>query len=126
MSGMDLMMMEAQLGVTLPADYKAALAAFPWPELVGETEFSLWDDAALNIERTLGYRKGYGGAPPWPKEYVHIGDDDDACPYALRCGDGTIVKTDHCNLSASPLEGFRSTVDFVCHLQEVLDREGDV
>jgi hypothetical protein len=119
-----LTLMEQQLHVTLPTAYKQVVTTFPWPEFAGGTEFSLWDDAALNVERTLEYREGYGGAPPWPLDYIHIGDDDDACPYALRCSDGTVVKTDHGNLTARPLARFASMETFVRELQEVLDNDG--
>jgi hypothetical protein len=87
-----LSMMEEQLQVTLPDAYKDLMAAFPWPRFAGGTELSIFDDATLNVERTLEYRAGYAGAPPWPTDFVHIGDDDDACPYAIRCSDGTVVK----------------------------------
>ncbi len=86
-------------------------------------ELSLFDDAELNIERTLEYRRGFGGAPPWPADYVHIGDDDDACPYALHCGDGTILKTDHGNLTKRPLAAFASVDIFVRAIQDALDED---
>jgi len=104
--------MEAELQVSLPHAYKRLMVAFPSPELRGGIEYSQIDDAALNIERTCEYRAGYGGAPPWPSDFVHIGDDDDACPYALRCSDGTIVKTDHGNLTKQPLATF-ATIDIL-------------
>jgi len=116
-------MMEEKLHVTLPTDYKNFVAAFPWPEYAGGTEFSLWDDANLNIKRTLEYRQGYAGAPPWPPDYVHISDDDDACPYALRCSDGTIVKTNHGNLTARPLARFASVEIFVRNLKNAEQNE---
>jgi len=116
-----LLMMEGRLQVKLPTGYKDVMLNFPWPRFEGGTDFSLWDAAALNVERTLEYRKGYGGAPPWPLDYVHIGDDDDACPYALRCSDGTIVKTDHGNLAVQPLATFPSMEIFVSNLQDALD-----
>jgi hypothetical protein len=118
-----LKLMEEKLQVVLPTAYRQVVTSFPWPEFAGGTEFSLWDDAALNVERTLEYREGYGGAPPWPSDYVHIGDDDDACPYALRCSDGTIVKTDHGNLTARPLASFASMEIFVEELQKALDND---
>lgn len=121
MTHQQLSMMEEQLQVSLPTRYKDILCAFPWPEFIGGTDFSLWDDAALNIERTLEYRSGYGGAPPWPVDYVHIGDDEDACPYALHCSDGTIVKTDHGNLTVQPLSEFANIDTFVSQLQDDLD-----
>ena len=118
-----LTIMEEQLHVTLPSGYRQVLLAFPWPEFAGGTEFSLWDDAALNVERTLEYREGYGGAPPWPSDYVHIGDEDDACPYALHCGDGTVIQTDHGNLTTRPLAAYASMESFVRELQEALDHD---
>jgi len=120
-----LSIMEEKLHVKLPAACKNTLAAFPWPEFSGGTEFSLWDDASLNIERTLEYREGYVGAPPWPRDCVQIGNDDDACPYALRCSDGTIVKADHGNSAARPLVRFASVEIFVrdLHLQNAHDNE---
>jgi hypothetical protein len=110
--------------VMLPAAYKDVVAHFPWPQFAGSTEFSLWDDAALNVERTLEYREGYGGAPPWPSDYVHIGDDDDACPYALRCSDGSIVKTDHGNLTARSLATFAGMDIFIQNLEDALSHDG--
>lgn len=117
-----LQMMEDQLHVALPGAYRQVLLAFPWPVFASGTEFSLWDDAALNVERTFQSRDGYRGAPPCPADHVHI--DDDACPYALRCSDGTIVKTDHGNLTARPLASFASAEVFVKELQETLRHDG--
>jgi hypothetical protein len=119
----ELTAMEQQLQVTLPDAYKQIMLSYPWPQFASTTDSSLWDDAALNIERTLEYRAGYGGAPPWPLEYVHIGDDDDACPYALRCSDGTIVKTDHGNLRERPLKEFASPDALVQQIQRERDND---
>ena len=117
----DLTTMEQQLGVILPDRYKQIMLSYPWPKFASTTDFSLWDDAALNIERTFEYRAGYGGAPPWPLDYIRIGDDDDACPYALQCSDGAIIKTDHGNLTKRPLEEFATVDAFVRQLQATLD-----
>src|SRR5689334_7515982 len=115
-----LTMMEQQLQVTLPTAYKQLLMDFPWTEFAGGTRFSLWDDAALNIKRTLEYRQGYDDAPPWPPDYVHIGDDNDACPYALCCSDGTIVKTAYGKLTF-PLATFGNLDEFVRQLWRDLE-----
>src|SRR3954463_5069956 len=114
----ELSTMEVELQVSLPHAYKRLMAAFPSPELQGGIEFSLIDDAALNIERTFEYRAGYEGAPPWPSDFVHIGDDDDACPYAICCSDGTIVKTDHGNMTKRPLARYASIDNFVRGIQD--------
>jgi hypothetical protein len=117
----DLITMEQALQVQLPAAYQSAVVPFPWPEFADSTDWSLWDDAAAIIELTLEYRAGYGGAPAWPPHYVHIGDADDACPYVLNCLDGTIIQTDHGNLTEPPLESYPDARAFVAHLQSVLD-----
>src|SRR4030095_5922549 len=123
MTNDDHSMMEQRLQVQLPAAYKAAVVPYPWPELANSTHYSLWDDAALNVKRTLEYRAGYGRAPAWPLQCVHIGDDDDACPYALNCSDGTIIKTDHGNLTKTPLDTFPDAHAFVTYLQAALSSD---
>lgn len=50
-------MMEEQLQIKLPAAYKNVVTSFLWPMFAGGTEFSLWDDVALNVERTREYRQ---------------------------------------------------------------------
>ena len=116
MTADELTWMQRTLEVQLPPDYCAAMLRFPLPEFVGTGDCSLFDLAALNVERTLEYRAGYGGASPWSPEYVHIGDDDDACPYAMRCPDGYIVKTDHGSLDVPPLATYAGVREFVAQL----------
>jgi hypothetical protein len=122
MQAEDVATMERLLCVTLPADYKKAMVDFPWPDYAGGTDLSLFDDASLNIKRTFEYRAGYMGAPPWPADFVHVGDDDDACPYALCCRDGTIVKTDHGNLTKKPLVTYTNIGFLVNEIQSGLKR----
>jgi hypothetical protein len=116
-----LRMIEAALSITLPDAYKHAMAAYPWPEFQGSTEASLWDDPAPVIEQTLEHRSGFGGAPPWPLEFVIIGDEDDACPYALDCATGRIIQTDHGNLTKTPLQEFDGITELVSELRKTYD-----
>lgn len=45
------------------------------------------------IETALGIQ-----LPESPPQYVYIGDEDDACPYALDCENGSVTYTDHGDL----------------------------
>jgi len=91
---------EQQLGVKLPDAYRAFQlnrSASP----VDPTTVA--DDARVVVERTLEHRRGFGGAPPWPRDVIYMGDEDDACPYALFCSTGRVIQTDHGDLQAQPL-----------------------
>ena len=100
---------------------KHVMASFPWPEFQGSAEVSLWDDPTPIIEQTLEYRAGFGGAPPWPAEFVVIGDEEDACPYALNCNSCRIIQADHGNLKKTPLQEFDGIKELVCELRKTHD-----
>jgi hypothetical protein len=110
MSESDIRKIEQTLGVALPPAYTKFLGQERPPEMDGVTIFS---DPALIISRTTEYREGFGGAPPWPREFVCVGDEDDACPYVLDCSSGMFVQTDHGNLDKKPLVRFASFADFI-------------
>ncbi|HOX08796.1 MAG TPA: SMI1/KNR4 family protein [Planctomycetota bacterium] len=112
----------SSLGVGLPEAYKNAMQRFPFLDDLGSTEWSLWDDADAIIARTLEYRRGDASAPPWDHRWVYLGDDDDACPYALDTVDGHIVKTDHGDTGGEPLGTWANMDDLVSHLAD--DYEG--
>ena len=97
--------LEKELGVTLPPEYVRLLVQ-PRPAAIGTVSVS--DDVELIIERTKEHREGFAGAPEWPQQFVYVGDEDDACPYALDCTTGVIVWTDHGNLDQRPLERYGS------------------
>lgn len=106
MNAKDISKIETALGVSLPQSYKSAMCPFLWPAYEGTTDASLWDDANAIVEETLAQRKGFGGAPPWPKNLIVIGDENDACPYALDCDTGRVIYTDHNRLEEEPLDEF--------------------
>ena len=91
----DIDKIEEALAVRLPEQYRVAIQGADASEL---SKYGLFDDAALIIERTLEQRVGYGGAAPWPQPFVYIGDQEDACPYALDCTSGIVVHSDHGSL----------------------------
>ena len=96
MNTADIAKIEMALGITLPEVYRNTIAGSSAPRL---SELGIFDDAMLIIERTEEQRKGYGAAQPWPKQYVYIGDQEDACPYAMDCGSGVVIHSDHGSLT---------------------------
>ena len=101
----DLARIEAELSVTLPIEYREF-------HLDGHgssvDSISLSSDPDFIIERTKEYREGFVDIPQWPPDSVYLGDEDDACPYVLFCGDGRVLRTDHGYLSMRPLAEFDS------------------
>jgi hypothetical protein len=116
MSEADLNQIEQGLGVRLPESYRSVMLALPSGRYGG---YSLHEDASMIVERTKEQRAGYAGGQPWPLQYLYIGDEDDACPYALDCESGSVTYTDHGNLT-EPLAHFASVSDFVESLERGL------
>src|SRR5687768_4250113 len=85
MSDADLNHIEQALEVRLPGSYRSVMLALPSGRYGG---YSLHEDASMIVERTKEQRAGYAGGQPWPLQYLYIGDEDDACPYALDCESG--------------------------------------
>ena len=92
MTESDIALIEQSLGVKLPEAYRSLMSGEESSRLA---EGGIFDDAGLIIERTKEYRGGYEGAPAWPNHLVYIGDQEDACPYALDSLTGSIVQVDH-------------------------------
>ncbi len=112
LSAADVDRIERELGVSLPGDYrKALLGARP----AGVDQTSMLDSADLIIGFTTDYRNGFAGLPRWPKQYVYIGDEADACPYALDCVTGRIIKLDKGNPDTKPISEFASLSAFYGH-----------
>jgi hypothetical protein len=122
MTTQQLQMIESTLNVVLPEAYKQVMASYPWPAYQGSTEASLWDDPSAIVEQTQAQRAGFGDSPQWPQNFVVIGDEDDACPYALDCATGRIVQTDHGNLKVQALAEFLSIAELVAEAR--LDYDG--
>jgi hypothetical protein len=120
MSEADLNQIEAALEVRLPESYRSVMLALPMGQYDG---YSLHEDVSKIVSRTKEQRSGYAGGQPWPHRYVYIGDEDDACPYALDCESGSVTYTDHGNL-AEPLARFGSVTEFLQSLDPAL-RGGD-
>ena len=121
MTPQQLQTIESSLGVLLPEQYKKVMASYPWPAFQGSTEASLWDDPDAIIEQTTAQRAGFGGTPSWPTQFVVIGDEDDACPYALDCATGRIIQTDHGNMRLAALADYASIVELLSELRPIYD-----
>jgi hypothetical protein len=98
MTSTDLDKIEQTLGLRLPADYRTLMTGDSADRLVNS---GLFTDAGKVIERTLEQRNGFGGAPPWPARFVYLGDQEDACPYALDCTSGRVTHSDHGRLDSA-------------------------
>src|SRR4051812_38155835 len=96
----DIAAIEESLSVKLPEAYRLLMCGSDAPRF---DSAGLFDEVALIVDRTKEQRQGYGGAPRWPHHLVYIGDQEDACPYALDTQTGVITQTDHGNLTKEPL-----------------------
>jgi|GEM_PF-3967521 len=106
---------EAELDVTLPKDYINAVSKFRTKNV---DSTALIDHADGVIEATLLYRNGFEGLPCWPSNYIYIGDEADACPYALNIESGQVFRLDKGNVRNEALKVFSSTNAFVAYLNE--------
>jgi hypothetical protein len=81
---------ERELAVALPPDCATFLRS-PRDETPDAT--TALDDAASIIELTREYRAGaFAGVPAWPAGWVYVGDEADACPYAIDCASGAVLQ----------------------------------
>lgn len=112
----DLERIEHELGLRLPESYRAAMLELPPGRYDG---YSFHEEPALIVKRTHEQRAAHAGRQSWPHHYVYIGDEDDACPYALDCVTGSVIRTDHGNL-AQPLERFGSVAELLKSLERGL------
>jgi hypothetical protein len=120
MKASDIAMIEEALGVQLPSAYRALVCGTEDSRL---NDAGLFDDAALIVARTKEQRAGFGGAPSWPKEFVYIGDQDDACPYALDIASGVVLQTDHGNLMRKPLARYENVSVLIAELLGAIDAD---
>lgn len=99
MTNGDIRKIEGTLNVELPPPCAAFLTS-PRPSEIDEVTISADPDQI--IQWTQQQRNGFGGAHPWPPEFVCLGDESDACPYALNCSTGALIRTDHGALEKNP------------------------
>ncbi len=107
---------EDSLDLKLPPDYRRFLTADPGEDILDDTTVMRDEDGV--IEATLDYRKGFEGLAPWPKHWIYIGDEADACPYALDCLSGELIRMDKGNLDREPLARYLTFKHFYQQREE--------
>ena len=111
----DIAHIERSLNVSLPHAYVEFLTATRVGSVLDGTE--VLDDAKVIVEATELYRQGFDGLRRWPKELVHVGDQADACPYAVNCTTGEVMQTEKGNLDRPPLHRWPSFDAFTSSLE---------
>ena len=102
---------EAALGLSLPGAYSRFLSS-GISSIDGE---SVLRTVALIVDATMMYRKGEIGIPAWPSYFICVGDEADACPYALNCITGEVIHTHKGYLDEKPIARFQTFDAFVAH-----------
>jgi len=104
LSGEEIATIERELEVTLPAAYKRFLMCREEGCDVEIDAESVRDDARTVIDATLQYRAGFAGLPAWPAAWLYVGEEADACAYALDCASGVCLRLDKGHPLRAPLE----------------------
>ena len=99
--------------VILPAGYRGFATSDRDFEVVDES--TVLSDPQSVISATKEFRRGFAGLEPWPNSWIYIGDEADACPYALDCKSGILRRLDKGNISRKPLEEFTSFDEFLAN-----------
>lgn len=121
----DIVRIETALEVSLPADYREHLAKHD----EDEEEHGLVDDVTAMrnadeiIAATRDYRAGFAGLPAWPAHWIYMGDEADACPYAVDCVSGHLRQMDKGNPLRPPLKEYESFAEFHAQLQKAYDEK---
>lgn len=106
----DIRRIESALNVKLPSDFVEFMISERNYDAIDEV--SVFDDANTIIEATIAYRQGKC-SQQWPMQLVYIGDESDACPYALDCISAELKRLDHGSIEIKPLETFSSFQEFL-------------
>lgn len=112
MNESEIRKIEKSLRVTLPETYRTFLKIERDADHYLD-DTTIVDEADIIIQATLDYRKGFEGLKAWPEHLIFVGDEADACPYAINCLDGKFIRTDKGNIERNPLESFDSFESFI-------------
>lgn len=97
------------LGRTREENDPDEVMVLPWPEAI--------------IGFTLDFRKGFvEEMMPWPARFVYLGDQADACAYALDCESGEILHTHKGYLENKLLERYASFEDWLAASRKDFDQ----
>ena len=123
MTEADLLRIESELGVQLPADYRDLVRNHPIRAERGTANGILWDDPDAVIELNLKYRRGFAGLKAWPEHFYMIGDDGAASPYVLdlRTPTSPVYLFDHGSVDAATIRGQTVTEWMGDFIQQLID-----
>jgi len=110
---------ESALAIRLPDAYRQMMLSGKIERL---GDCGLFTDPEVIIERTREHRAGYAGAPKWSDGVVYIGDQEDACGFALDCKTGVVVQSDHGNLVEAPMARYETIDALVAELASDLEK----
>lgn len=119
----DVARIESTLGVSLPDAYRGFLLSERTDDRIDAT--SVLDDPEAIIASTLDYRNGFEGLSLWPKRFVYVGDEADACPYLIDCDTGAFARSDKGDLSRAMLERYADFDAFVASRMSAASPEPD-
>lgn len=114
MTPTEIRRVETALGVSLPDAYSRFLSSGD-SSIDGE---SVLRTLELIVDATMMYRNGELGIPAWPRHFVCVGDEADACPYALDCRTGEIIHTHKGYLEKKPTARFPTFDEFLAHFSQ--------
>lgn len=96
MTPSDFARIEQNLGITLPASYRAFLAAYPSEADEDIRSHALFASPDRVIEENISHRKDGWFRIPWPHHYFVVGDDGCGDTYFMVLGkDERIYLADH-------------------------------
>ena len=132
MTEKDLDTLESELEISLPAEYRNTMLAFPVPACAGNDDSYLWDNVEKLIAENQELRTGGGlGGPPWPKHFFCLGRAGGGDCYAIDLRDprAPVWWVDHSRLdlesSCQETDSFSDWVDkFVRDLRSDLHGDG--
>ena len=91
------MLIERELGVSLPEAYRRAVCPFRIPALTGNTDYELWDDPKRLVELNRKLRAGSRTCSAWPSHLFAVGNrpGDELIAMDTRSSDGPVWWLDH-------------------------------
>jgi hypothetical protein len=102
----ELNLIETELQIRLPDDYRALMRAFPIPACAGNHDWALWDNAEYLIAENRQLRDGCPatGGQRWPSRFFCLGrQEGDMSVYAIDLEDrnAAVWWMDHGNVDAA-------------------------
>jgi hypothetical protein len=110
MNAEEIVRIERTLEVELPGALRTFLVE--QRDEFDPDDVSVVDDPDAIIDMTKEYRSGFVGLEPWPKTWVYLGDESDACPYYIDCTTGQVARLHKGDVQQKPLDSYPTFVAF--------------